>query len=258
MYHKDDVKALLSLRGKVGLYITVAIYTGLRVAEILPMKWNTVIDEKGNPRKEFVFMTGRRVKKPRRITYSPEFRRKIKSFFEQDFKDHHTNMYMFPPGPAGSRSNKRRYMSSQAMRALVKRHTATLELHTDEEIKLYTLRKTFAYYHSQANGIEMTSETLGHANVQTTRTYIGLTRRAVAESYKAVSFVSQDGESLVDRMYYGDFDVTNYVTFLKKRVDPDDWYFVAKDYCMAFTESPDEAAKAANYIVSKATVGDDN
>jgi integrase len=161
------------------LLITVGCYFGLRIGDLLSIKWLDVID------KEELVLTEQKTKKIRRITINPNVTtalgfclHELKSKNEFDEND-----FIFCNRWGGqltiSYINKR-------LKFIFKKYNVVVR-----NASSHTLRKTFGkrIYEADARSeraLVYLSEIFSHSSISTTRKYIGITQEAIADMYMSL------------------------------------------------------------------------
>jgi len=158
------------------LLITVGCYFGLRIGDLLSIKWINVIG------KEELVLTEQKTKKIRRITINPNVTTAL-SFCTNELKlknKFDENDFIFCNRWGGqltiSYINKR-------LKFIFKKYNVVVR-----NASSHTLRKTFGkrIYEADARSeraLVYLSEIFSHSSISTTRKYIGITQEAIADMY---------------------------------------------------------------------------
>src|SRR6185437_1617008 len=158
------------------LLITVGCYFGLRIGDLLSIKWINVIG------KEELVLTEQKTKKIRRITINPNVTTAL-SFCTNELKlknKFDENDFIFCNRWRGqltiSYINKR-------LKFIFKKYNVVVR-----NASSHTLRKTFGkrIYEADARSeraLVYLSEIFSHSSISTTRKYIGITQEAIADMY---------------------------------------------------------------------------
>jgi integrase len=161
------------------LLITVGCYFGLRIGDLLSIKWVDVIG------KEELVLTEQKTKKIRRITINPNVTTAL-AFCLQELKLKNTfdeNDFIFCNRWGGqltiSYINKR-------LKYIFKKYNVVVK-----NASSHTLRKTFGkrIYEADARSeraLVYLSEIFSHSSISTTRKYIGITQEAIADMYMSL------------------------------------------------------------------------
>jgi len=161
------------------LLITVGCYFGLRIGDLLSIRWVDVID------KEELVLTEQKTKKIRRITINPNVTNALNfCLHEQKSKNaFDENDFIFCNRWRGqltiSYINKR-------LKFIFKKYNVVVR-----NASSHTLRKTFGkrIYEADARSeraLVYLSEIFSHSSVSTTRKYIGITQEAIADMYMSL------------------------------------------------------------------------
>jgi integrase len=161
------------------LLITVGCYFGLRIGDLLSIKWVDVIG------KEELVLTEQKTKKVRRITINPNVTTalsfclneiKLKKAFDE-------NDFIFRNRWEGQLSIS--YINKR-LKFIFKKYNVVVR-----NASSHTLRKTFGkrIYEADARSeraLVYLSEIFSHSSISTTRKYIGITQEAIADMYMSL------------------------------------------------------------------------
>jgi integrase len=158
------------------LLITIGCYFGLRIGDLLGLKWIDIID------KTELVLIEQKTKKSRRITINPNVSKAVNLCSnEQNFKNEfNENAFIFSNRWGGqltiSYINKR-------LKFVFKKYNVTVKNPSS-----HTLRKTFGkrIYESDnksERALVYLSEIFSHSSISTTRKYIGITQEAISDLY---------------------------------------------------------------------------
>lgn len=158
------------------LLITMGCYFGLRIGDLLSLKWEDIIE------KDELFINEQKTKKPRKITINPKVIEAINFCSnEQKLKNKFTlNGFVFSnrwDGPVTiSYINKR-------LKVIFKKYNVNVKNPSS-----HTLRKTFGkrIYEADAKSeraLIYLSEIFSHSSIAITRRYIGITQEQIADMY---------------------------------------------------------------------------
>lgn len=161
------------------LLITIGCYFGLRIGDLLSIKWSDIIN------KTELVLIEQKTKKSRRITINPTVsqavnfcsnEQKLKNVFNED-------AFIFANRWGGqltiSYINKR-------LKFIFKKYNVTVM-----NASSHTLRKTFGKRIYEADlrserALVYLSEIFSHSSISTTRRYIGITQEAIADMYMSL------------------------------------------------------------------------
>jgi integrase len=161
------------------LLITVGCYFGLRIGDLLSIKWVDVIG------KEELVLTEQKTKKIRSITINPNVIAAL-NFCLQEWKSKNAfdeNNFVFSNRWGGqltiSYINKRLKFIFKKYNVIVRNASS------------HTLRKTFGkrIYEADARSeraLVYLSEIFSHSSISTTRKYIGITQEVIADMYMSL------------------------------------------------------------------------
>ncbi|MBN8695189.1 MAG: tyrosine-type recombinase/integrase [Bacteroidetes bacterium] len=161
------------------LMITVGCYFGLRIGDLLSLRWSDVID------KDELILTEQKTKKSRKITINPKVSEAINLCLNKLRSDgtFSETGYLFSNrwgGPVTiSYVNKR-------LKVVFKKYNVNVKNPSS-----HTLRKTFGkrIYESDnksEKALIYLSEIFSHSSISTTRRYIGITQEHIADMYLAL------------------------------------------------------------------------
>lgn len=152
---------------KIGLYIYVAIYSGLRNSDIRLLRWEDLNQDK-------IRIQEQKTKKYRTITLNPN----LKKILEEN-KPLNTNGYIFS-------SQKNTPYSIQALNRLLKEVFSNYT--NTKNISTHTFRKTFGrafwdYNNRSEEALIRLMDIFEHSSLKVTKTYLGITAEEKAEVY---------------------------------------------------------------------------
>ena len=160
---------------KFALLIATGSYIGLRISDLLQLRWNQVIDQ------DYFTITEKKTKKTRKVTINPELQTILKRLFTQlDAKE---NDLMFV-NRFGDKPFSIQYVNSKLK-----------EIFTNYKIKgqysSHFMRKTLGRriwevnkYSDQA--LLLLSQLFNHASVSTTKIYLGIRETEISNLYLSV------------------------------------------------------------------------
>jgi integrase len=158
------------------LLIIIGCYCGLRIGDLLSIKWIDIID------KTEIVLNEQKTQKIRRITINPNVNEAV-NFCSNELKlkgKFNENDYIFANRWGGkitvSYVNKR-------LKFIFKKYNITVR-----NASSHTLRKTFGKRIYEADSkseraLIYLSEIFSHSSISTTRKYIGITQEAIADMY---------------------------------------------------------------------------
>lgn len=158
------------------LLITIGCYFGLRIGDLLSIKWSDIID------KTELVLTEQKTNKQRRITINPNVNQAVnfcsnELMLRNEFND---NMYIF-----ANRWGDKLTISyiNKRLKFIFRKYNVTVR-----NASSHTLRKTFGKRIYEADSrseraLVYLSEIFSHSSISTTRRYIGITQEAIADMY---------------------------------------------------------------------------
>ncbi len=151
----------------IGLYIKTAIYTGLRVGDILKLDWSFFENDTNR-------LIEGKTKKPRTITLNPE----LKKYASKVRKGKIGLVFT---------SQKGAVYATQSVNTILK-GIFVKDIKQGKNVSTHSLRKTFArQLYEQNNQSEhiliLLSKMLNHSSIAMTRIYLGITSEEIADVY---------------------------------------------------------------------------
>lgn len=165
------------------LMFGLGFYTGLRISDILELKWCDILGKE-----EIVVIEGK-TKKEREIVLVPEIIEIIKEAFAA-LKPRTKEAYAIK-GTRGGNTKLNKGMSVQGANKRIKKVFTTYEIKT-ENPSSHTLRKTFGFGLFDAMGqthsaLLLLCEIFGHSSTKVTEVYIGQTSEKRKAIYNLLS-----------------------------------------------------------------------
>jgi len=160
---------------KFALLITTGSYIGLRISDLLGLRWNQVLHQ------EFFMVTEKKTGKLRKITINPELQQILKRLFKEIGADAEDLMFVNRFG------NKP--FSIQYVNARLKEIFAKYDI--KGQYSSHFMRKTLGRrvwevnkYSDQA--LLLLSQLFNHANISTTKIYLGIRETEISNLYLSV------------------------------------------------------------------------
>lgn len=160
---------------KFALLISIGIYTGLRISDILVLRWKDIVE------KEFIEITEKKTKKFRRIRINQN----LKEIFERMLLHNNNDME--------SLIFLNRFSTSAISVQFINRKLKTLAIEyklakEPNKIKSHSLRKSFGRRVFENNdnsekALILLSEMFNHTSIKTTKVYLGIREKELFEVY---------------------------------------------------------------------------
>jgi integrase len=164
---------------KMSLLIAAGSFWGLRISDILKLKWQDILDQDG-----FVLVE-KKTKKPREIKINSQLKQHIRECYQQ-IKPRSINKEIFI-------SQKGTVFSVQRLNIIFKSVKSRYNLKV-ENYSTHSMRKTFGrevFTRSGTNAelsLMKLSQLFNHSSVIVTRRYLGITRDELLQTYDVLSF----------------------------------------------------------------------
>jgi integrase len=173
MTEKQDFRDLL--------IFTLGINAGLRISDILKLKWRDIVYQNGKIREE-VLVKEKKTGKTKKFPLNDAVVESVKFYMEKVEKvDSEEWIFQSRKRNGGSRP-----ISRIAAWQMINKYCKSAGI--KENVGTHTLRKTFGY-HQYKNGtdIAMLQKMLNHSSPKITLRYIGIEREEMNERYKSVN-----------------------------------------------------------------------
>ena len=162
---------------KFCLLITVGMFTGLRISDILSLHWNDLLN------REHLEITEKKTKKYRKILINPQLRDMVVRISGK-IKPHDPTQFIFM-----NRWNTKPISSQYVnwkLKELMKKYQVVKEW---SKIKSHSLRKSFGrriWENSgrSERGLIMLNEIFNHSNIRTTKIYLGIREKELFDVYQ--------------------------------------------------------------------------
>jgi len=160
---------------KFSLLISIGIYTGLRISDILVLRWKDIVE------KDFIEITEKKTKKFRRIRINQNLKEIIERMLLHSHNDLESLIFL------------NRFNTSAISVQFINRKLKTLA--TDYKlskeptnIKSHSLRKSFGRRvfennDSSERSLILLSEMFNHTSIKTTKVYLGIREKEMFEVY---------------------------------------------------------------------------
>ena len=164
---------------KMSLLIALGCFTGLRISDILALRWKQILDTS-----EFTIIE-KKTGKQRTLRLNPQLQEHIKDCYE-----HIKPLTIHAPILV---SQKGTVFSIQRINVLLKEIKKTYKLKV-KNFSCHSLRKTFGrqVYNMNSENSELAlvklMEIFNHSSVTVTKRYLGLRQEEILETYECLSF----------------------------------------------------------------------
>lgn len=164
---------------KISLLISIGSFWGLRISDILSLRWKDILNVD-----EFTLQE-KKTGKNRTIRINPQLRRHISECF--------TNIEPISIQSPILVSQKGTIFSIQRINIILKEIKAEYKLNV-KNFSCHSLRKTFGrqVYNQNSDNAEMAliklMELFNHSSVAITKRYLGLRQEEILETYESLSF----------------------------------------------------------------------
>jgi len=164
---------------KMSLLISAGSFWGLRISDILKLKWKDILDQDG-----FVLVE-KKTQKTREIKINPQLKQHLRECYQQ-IKPKSVDKEIFI-------SQKSTVFSVQRLNVIFKTMKSRYNLKI-ENYSTHSMRKTFGrevFTRSGTNAelsLMKLSQLFNHSSVMVTRRYLGITRDELLQTYDVLSF----------------------------------------------------------------------
>ena len=173
----DDMKKVLRASSQRNyLLFVLGINTGLRISDLLQLRWGDVLEDEKNKPVHFITLREQKTGKERKISFNNSVRKALQDTIA--LKDNvQLGDYLFKSQKGDNRPISR----VQAWQIL---NDAARTVGIEGRIGTHTLRKTFGY-HAYQQGIDITllQQLFGHSAPSITLRYIGITQQDIDNVY---------------------------------------------------------------------------
>lgn len=179
------------------MLFVVGCNIGLRVSDLITLRYYHFIDEAGQWRQSFPMTEKKTGKVRKQIGINDAVKGAISLVLEH--MDCKLDGYLFPARQESVQPHINRKTVERLMKEVAK------ELNLSEKVATHTLRKTFGYhiYNSSENKTEaivLLQSIFGHSDSRITMRYIGITQEVVTETYRGLNLGMRDTTAGVRRV----------------------------------------------------------
>ena len=159
---------------KFALLISIGIFTGLRISDILTLRWNDIID------KDFMEVIEKKTKKYRKVRINQNLKDTINRIYKNEFsKNELVFLNRFKTSSISVQYVNRR------LKELAEQYKISKEPGT---IKSHSLRKSFGRRVFENNdnsekSLILLSEMFNHSSIKTTKVYLGIREKEMFDIY---------------------------------------------------------------------------
>ena len=161
---------------KFTLLITIGMYTGLRISDILSLRWKDILDT------DRVEVTEKKTGKQRKISINPNLKDTLQRLTTKIHPDPEKPIFL---NDRGTKVISRQFVNDKLKR-LVKRYEVVKD---STKIKSHSIRKSFGrrvWENSERSekGLIMLNEIFNHSSIRTTKIYIGIREKEISDVYQ--------------------------------------------------------------------------
>ena len=173
----DAIKKYLLGAGKIRDYalFVVGINTGLRIADLLILKWEDVLNEKKRF-KDAIYIREQKTGKEKRFPINENAQEALRRLFKAlDIQEYTCPIFSSRNG------NMKAISRSQAWRNI---NAVCKAVGVSENVGTHTFRKTWGYW-AWKSGVPLPiiMEVLNHSNITVTKRYLGITQNEINRAY---------------------------------------------------------------------------
>lgn len=161
---------------KFALLVSIGTFTGLRISDILSLKWNDLLDQ------DTLHVTEKKTKKDRKISINPQLKEIIARIYGKQSGIDPDGLIFLNRWGTGAIS--RQYVNSK-----LKRIATKYKIGKDASaIKSHSLRKSFGRRVFENNdnserALILLSDILNHSSIKTTKIYLGIRDKEIEDVY---------------------------------------------------------------------------
>jgi len=164
---------------KISLLISLGSFLGLRISDLLKLKWEDILN------KDQFILIEQKTRKAREIKINDQLQRHIKDCHEQ-INPPNDNSFIFT-------SQKGSVYSIQRINVIFKKLKKKYNLNV-QNFSTHSMRKTFGREVFNKSGVNAElalvklSQLFNHSNVSITKRYLGISRDEIMETYDLLGF----------------------------------------------------------------------
>jgi len=169
---KDDLKE--AGRTKELALVTMGLNTGLRISDILNLKWTDIKTIDG---KSVVNITEQKTNKPKRLTLNGN----VTTILNELRTEYPNDTYIFQVNANNYKATGKPWTRTTAYKVV---HTTARRAGFQDTVGTHTLRKTFGYFaHKAGHSISLLQSIFNHSSQAITLRYIGITEQQKESVY---------------------------------------------------------------------------
>ena len=160
---------------KFALLISIGMYSGLRISDILVLRWSDIIN------RDFIEVTEKKTKKFRKVKVNLNLKEAIARFYKSECdKDELVFLNRFKTSSISTQYVNRKLKEITEKYKITKQPT---------KIKSHSLRKSFGrrVFENNENSeksLVLLSEMFNHASIKTTKIYLGIREKELFDVYE--------------------------------------------------------------------------
>jgi len=180
--NKEDIKAMKEAMiededWRAYLMFTVGINFGLRISDLLSLKFNDLIDKEGDFREVFTIDESK-TNKRKNIKINQSVKDAINMVIENTFLKRMEN-YNRPMVWSGN--NSRESMSRTTAHRIMKKYSKKVEI--EDNISTHSLRKTHAFHiYKKTGDLALVQKILNHSSPEMSLRYLGINSKQMNEA----------------------------------------------------------------------------
>lgn len=160
---------------KFALLISSGCYLGLRISDLLQLKWSDILAQ------DYYTLIEKKTKKERRVTINPELREIVNRIYSKVLVDE--NQYMFI-NRFGTKTISTQHVNTK-LKELLKYYGFKGQFSTHTFRKSLG-RRIWSVNNFSEQSLIMLSQLFNHSSIQTTKIYLGIREKEISNLYLSV------------------------------------------------------------------------